>query len=518
MLLLAAEGTGVLDAGVAPHLLHHTRTLLRTPGFKPQALGNTLWALAKLGHTACTPLLHDAAAAVVHQGCLYGDTAQAWSNTMWAYATLGHYDPQLCQYVAEQVVSSGGCMRGATPQGWANLLWAFATLGHHDPALFHHAARQAVQHGLMRGATPQGWSTLLWAYATVRHYDPELFSLAVSCRCQAASEPVNPQEASNTLLALATVYHVQGVDRLVDVLLPHMLARLGQHNGQDICNSVWALLVLGLARHPAMMALLREANGRPLSTTFARDGLCQLRQAHVELADLGVDSGLSAQHQLAARLAWRERGASNLGDPDSSFQHQVAAAVLELQPGSAVQLEGQTRDGMFDVDVLVTMPGQSLPLAVEADGHMHCMRNLPGRIDGNTQLRNRQLGRLEQRGLSGLVLVSHGEWYNMSHQAHLELLRAKLAACAGGQPVGGSGSRQAGKRPSGSGSRQGAGQPAGGSGSLQVGERPSGSGSRQAGGQPAGGSGAPSQPQPTLKVSAWSMTHHVVPLPTHPLT
>ena len=55
------------------------------------------------------------------------------------------------------------------------------------------------------------------------------------------------------------------------------------------------------------------------------------------------------------------------------------------------------------------------------------MHSLPPRYDGNKELRNRQLGRLHLRGLSGLVLVPSHEWYDKSPPARLELLRRKLA-------------------------------------------------------------------------------------------
>ena len=175
-LLLAAQGTGVLGDGLAPGLLLHIRRLLgpTAPQFEPQALSNSLWSLAKLGHAGCHELLQDAARAVLQHGCMRGATPQAWSNLMWAFATLVHPDSlDLCRYVAGQVVQHD-CMRGAKPQEWSNLIWAVATLRHPDSLeLCRYVARQVVQHDCMHGAAPQNWSNLVWAFATLGHPDSQ---------------------------------------------------------------------------------------------------------------------------------------------------------------------------------------------------------------------------------------------------------------------------------------------------------------------------------------------------------
>ena len=639
-LLLAAQGTGVLDDGLAQGLLLHIRQLLSpgAPRFKPQALSNSLWSLAKLERPGCQELLRDAAKAVVQSGCMHGDTPQAWSNLMWAFATLGHPDSlELCRYVAGQVVQHD-CMRGSTPQNWANLLWAFATLGHPDSLelcqyvahqvaqhdcmihgvtpqnwsnlmwavatlghpdslelcvyvarkvvqhdcmrgampqawsnlvwafatlghpdslelcryvaqqvvqhdcmrggkpqdwsnlawafatlghpdsqeLCRYVAGQVVQHNCMGGATPQGWSNLLWAFATLghpgslelctyvaqmvvqhdcmrggppqalsnlvwafatlRHPDslelcmyvagqvvqhdcmrgakPQAWSnlvwaLAklrhyedggavferVIVACPALLRDMRTQEMSNSLYACATVYHKDGMGQLLDDMLPHILAKRGQFNWQDLANSCWSLAVLGLSSHPALESLMQEANSRLRQPGHCgHDGLRQLWQAHLELQDQGLGHlGLSGQLQVEAQAAWEGRGAEFAGHSESYFQQQVAAALRELEPHSVVEVGGTTRCGMFAVDMLVTRPGQTLPLALEVDGPSHFLRSLPPRYDGNTQLRNRQLGRLQLRGLSGLVLMTHHEWDNKSPRAHLELLRGKLAWAVRGQ-------------------------------------------------------------------------------------
>ena len=437
MLLSAAQGTGVLDGALAQGLMLHMRRLLHPTEakFKPQALSISLWSLASLGHPGCQELLGDAARAVVKHGCMRGDDKpQAWSNLVWAFATLGHPDSlELCRYVSGQVVQHG-CMHGATPQTWSNLMWAFATLGHPDCLeLCRYVAGQVVQHGCMRGATPQAWSNLMWAFATLRYYEDggAVFDLAIDA-CPALLRSMTPQSMSNLLYACAIVNHTRGVAPLLDNMLPYIRAKLGQFNEQGLANSCWSLAVLGQSRHPAMEALMREANSRQQKQPgcFTLGNLRQLWQAHLELRDQGwAHLGLSGQLREDAQGAWRDRGAEAAGQEHTRFQHQVAAAVRELEPSSvSVAMEGSTPCGMFGaVDILVTRPGQTRPLAVEVDGPTHFICSKPPRYDGSTELRNRQLGRLPLRGLSGLVLVSHHEWGHKSHQARLELLRVKLA-------------------------------------------------------------------------------------------
>ena len=443
-LLLAAQGTGALDEGLAPGLLLHIQRLLSATTtkfkFKPQNLSNSLSSLAKLRYAGGQELLQDAARAVMQRGCMRGSTPQAWSNLLWAFATLGQLPDslELCRYVAEQVVHRD-CMRGAKPQDWSNLLWAFATLRHPDSLeLCQYVSGLVVQHDCMHGDTPQGWCNLVWAYATLRHYEDggAVFDLAIAT-CPALLRDMNTQNMSNLLYACATVNHTRNMAQLLDSMLPHIRTTRGQFNEQGLANSCWSLAVLELSSHPAMADLMREANSRRQQQQHARfklDEMLQLWQAHLELHDQGlVHLGLTGQLLVEAQRAWRGRGAKADGQPHNKFQQQVAAVVVELEPGSVVEMEGVTPCGMFGaVDMLVTRPGQALPLALEVDGHNHFLKQPPTRYDGCTELRNRQLERLPLRGLSGLVLVSHHEWYDKSHPAHLELLRVKLAQAVRG--------------------------------------------------------------------------------------
>ena len=71
----------------------------------------------------------------------------------------------------------------------------------------------------------------------------------------------------------------------------------------------------------------------------------------------------------AAQQAWEERLATRLSDR----QRQVEEALqrLAIKHSFKVEREGTTPDGMFVVDVLVSMPGahgQVLLVAVELDG------------------------------------------------------------------------------------------------------------------------------------------------------
>ena len=276
----------------------------------------------------------------------------------------------------------------------------------------------------------------MWAFAKLRHYGEDggaVFSLAIAA-CPALLRDMNTQDMSNLLYACATVNHTHGMGQLLDDMLPHIRDKLGQHNGQDLTISCWSLAVLELSSHPAMADLMGEANSRQHrqpARCFSQESLKQLWQAHLELQDQGrAHLGLTGQLHEEARRAWRDRGDGAGGQPRTMFQDQVAAAVRLLEPNSVVEMEGCTPCGMFDaVDMLVTRSGQPLPLAVEVDGPHHFLKHPPTRYDGNTELRNRQLGRRGLRSLSGLVLVPHHEWTATVNDLglQLELLRGKLA-------------------------------------------------------------------------------------------
>ena len=405
MLLAAVYADVQLPAGFATKAVQRLCVLLPglpDAGLSPQQLSNSLWALASLQCKGCEGLLKAAAALVVR-----------------------------------------GSMRDR-PQGWSNLLWAYAKFEHYDPLLCDHMAHAVVQQGIMRGATSQGGSNLLWAYAMLRHYDELLFKLGVD-QCRALLQHTVPQSMSqnmaNTLLACAIVYHLPGVTELLDSMLPHIQAKQGQMEGQHICNSCWSLAVLlEPGSHPAMEALMREVGSHPGS--FTPEGLRQLWQAHLELQDQGLGHmGLQGQLLEAAQQAWTERVAAyDYGMSDMQRQVEEALQRLATKYNFKVEREGTTPDGLFSVDILVSMPGahgqELLLLAVEVDGPSHFMANLPTRYDGGTRLRNRQLGRLAKRGLAGLVLVGYHEWFFKSDPEHEEVMRRKLGEVVPGWVAG----------------------------------------------------------------------------------
>ena len=274
----------------------------------------------------------------------------------------------------------------------------------------------------------------MWAFAKLRYYEDGGAAVFDRARapCPALLRDVSARDMSNLLYACALVNHTHGIGQVLDLMLPHL--QLGQCNGQDLANNCWSLAVLGLSSHPAMEALMWEANGHQQHGYYTQDGLCQLWQAHLELQDLSLAHlGLSGQLQVAALTAWRGGGAEQA---ESSLQLQVATAVRELEPSSRVEMEGTTRCGMFTVDMLMTLPGQTLPLAVEVDGPSHFMHSL---ATATTATRSCATGSW------GVCICAAcpawcwcNEWDYKSHSVHLELLRVKLAQVVRGwgHPLG----------------------------------------------------------------------------------
>ena len=362
-MLLAAEGTGVLDDGVARSLLLHIQLLLspKAPKFEPQALSNSLWSLAKLGHAGGQELLPAAAVAVMQHGCMLGATPQNWSNLVWAYAKLGQQQPDshegcqgLCRYVAEQVVQHG-CMCGAAPQNWSNLVWAFAKLRHYE----------------------EGRAVLDHAIAT----------------CPALLQDISALGITQLLYACATMHYTCGMGQLLDDMLPHIRDRLGQHSGQDmadsfnghaLANSCWSLVMLGLSSHPAMEDLMREANRHQHQPGyFTQEGLSQLWQAQLELQKQGLH-GLTGQLHEEARRAWKDRGAEADGRPEEGLQpHPASQSVASGGVAASVPEGSYVQQGQRDAATAGSGPPPAgLPPAPAAE--LLGMRPPPSSLGGTT--------------------------------------------------------------------------------------------------------------------------------------
>ncbi|KAG2497824.1 hypothetical protein HYH03_004094 [Edaphochlamys debaryana] len=472
-------------------LTHHLTALLAGNGGQAncQDLANALYALGELaedaGHTPRPGDLQGLARAVVHQ--LSQNAAafkpQELSNMLLGCAKLGFADPALLRSLTAaaarvaprmnpqdlsnslyslailqpSVTAHGGaaealaekCKRrhfsGFNPQNVANSAWALATMEYPDQRWYAAAVEAAGQPGAMRGGTPQNWSNLWYALALVRHQPAsgrllERTGEAVGALRQGA----DPQACANLLWALANLRLYD--ERLVDALA----GRLGELLGQDpeqlirqgLCNSLWALAVMGpdvLFRHSGLVeGLLREVERRWAAEgggAFVDDGLTQLWYVQLELAHagggelqriLGAGDGRQGSLLGAARAAAEKAAAEDTRE--SSMERQVASALERLAerlgPGTLLSVHRGCvvpRLGRA-VDVVVELAG-GRRVAVEVDGPSHFLANRPRdptAVDGPTELRNRQLGRVF--GAGNVLSVPYWEWVDCKTAAQEEEL------------------------------------------------------------------------------------------------
>ncbi|KAG2497826.1 hypothetical protein HYH03_004096 [Edaphochlamys debaryana] len=389
-------------------------------GFKPQELSNMLLGCARLRYTDPALLRPLTAAAV---GSAPYMTPQALANSLHSLALL---QPSVSAHGGAVEALAQECKRrhfsGFIPQALSNSAWALATMGYADQGWYAAAAEAAGRPGAMRGAIPQAWSNLWYALALVRHR-PAVESRLLERTAEAAAgglrQGVNAQACASLLWALANL----GLDdeRLVDALAGRMGELLGQDpkqlTGQGLCNSLWALAVLGpdvLSRHSGLVeGLLREAERRWAAEgrkAFIEDGLTQLWYVQLELAHVGggelqriLRAGDGRQGSLlgAARAAAEGQALQRAAEPPSDLELQVASALERLAerlgPGTLVSVQrGCVVPGLGRAaDVVVELAG-GRRVAVEADGPWHYFANRPRdptAVDGPTELRNRQLGR-----------------------------------------------------------------------------------------------------------------------------
>jgi hypothetical protein len=89
----------------------------------------------------------------------------------------------------------------------------------------------------------QNCSMSAWAFATLRHYHPALFDALLEQLAAQLPAGVEPQNIANSLWAFARAGHPLGVH--TEPLVAAAKALLPQMNQQELCNTAWALGVLG---------------------------------------------------------------------------------------------------------------------------------------------------------------------------------------------------------------------------------------------------------------------------------
>ncbi|KAG1661642.1 hypothetical protein FOA52_007523 [Chlamydomonas sp. UWO 241] len=126
---------------------------------------------------------------------------QALANTVWALATFGYYDGA---FVAKLLKEAKPQLRDFNPQALANTAWALATLGRYDGAFV--AALLKAAKLQLRDSKPQELAIMAWALAKVQHYDGA-FMAALVKEAMPRLRDFTSQALTNTAWALAALDH-----------------------------------------------------------------------------------------------------------------------------------------------------------------------------------------------------------------------------------------------------------------------------------------------------------------------
>ncbi|KAG2497882.1 hypothetical protein HYH03_004148 [Edaphochlamys debaryana] len=457
--LKSAEGRQVLSSIDLPRLLEASAVgLLSTRELAPQACSNILLACARLkwrndrlahhlteclleqGHKAKNQELANAVYAlgelaedVRHmprpedlQGLVQEATARLasprgastfipldYANMLLGCAKLGFKDSAL----EPLVVAAGQAVHHMSAQEFANTVWAVAKTGLADQGWYASAVKVVEQAGLFAATSPQNWSNLWYALAVVRHRPASgrLLGLTVNA-AGALRQGADYQTCANSLWALANLRLYD--ERLVDALAGRLGELLGQDSKQlteqGLCNSLWALAVMGpgvLSRYSGLVeGLLREAERRWMEggrSSLNREQLVQLWQTQLELANVGGGElqrvlGAAERREGSFLSALRMAASSRIhllaSLKPSPLEDEVASALEKLQrrmgPGAIVSVQRRVvveEVGRF-VQVLVEL-GSGRRVAVEPIA-LHDVYATPPHdrmLTGSVQLRNRHL-------------------------------------------------------------------------------------------------------------------------------
>ncbi|KAG2497915.1 hypothetical protein HYH03_004179 [Edaphochlamys debaryana] len=406
------------------------------PAAACQALANALYALGELaedvGHTPRPEDLEGLARAVVTrlsagQG---GDsfTPQALSNMLYACSKLSYTHSAL---IGPLAAAAGQAASRMAPQGLANSAWALARMGYADQTWYAAAVQAAERPGLWQGAKPQDWSNLWYALALPRHRPASSRLLERTTEASGVlQEGATAQGCANLLWALANLRLYD--ERLVGALAGRLGGLLRQDPAlvtqQELCNSLWALAVMGpgvLSRHSGLVeGLLREAVRRWVAEghrVMDQEGLRQLWQVQLELEAMGggdLSSILRAGKGsllTAARAAISTRTQTIASGPASSLEAEVASALEQLQqrmgPGAIVSV--QRRCVVEEVgrvaETVVELAG-GRRVVVETLVQRQVFASTPPRrmLTGPVELHMRQLGRVPS--LAKVLSVPEWEW------------------------------------------------------------------------------------------------------------
>jgi len=326
--------------------------------------------------------------------------SQAIANTVWAFATVGHTNPHLFDSISQLALMK---LDSFNSQEIANTVWAYATVHHPAPALFFAISQSPLPK--LNTFNSQELANTLWAFATLSHPAPEFFD-AVSNLAVSKLNTFNSQELANTIWAYATVYHYYVNPHFTNGILYEAIQKVESLESEQIVNILWSIVVLNSVDTEAVAPLFSEVAKRyhlaQNNFRLSREALSQLHQASM---------WYSEEHHCKESLLPKElrdlcfNHFSSSENLPSKLQRDVVQTFKSLPSYlgvSIIEEESRCERTGYSIDVLISINQQQL--AVEIDGPCHFVGYSP---NGATMLKQRQLFSL---GNTPLLSVPYWEW------------------------------------------------------------------------------------------------------------
>jgi len=355
---------------------------------------------------------------------------QALSNTLWALAKLR--SPPPADWLDLYLARSATQLRDSAPQALANTGWALATLGptQRPPAAWRAAFLDATA-AAAPYSPPASLAQAAWAAARLRLAPGQDWGRVVQDASLSRLSHFKPQDLANTSWALASL-QLRPSLAWMDAMLKAVQASMRQFSAAELGSVIWSLAVLGY--HPgegpmrAMLAAFAErmptAKAQTLSSVLwalARmrvvpDGLWMEEW----LATLSAELGNVGPQELA--VCWWALGTLRVRPPPSLAADMVAE--LRLQQGA---LQGREL-----VMVLVGHARLGSPLPKEVLDAL--LSRLVGKVKALARYSPAHATRTATAAISALAHMAHtsGGAHGRSQGA---AVRALLSYMAQGQRV-----------------------------------------------------------------------------------
>ena len=220
---------------------------------KERALANFIWALGCSGRKLITADEKDILEELIGASRLTLDNfnAQDASNTAWSLAVMEHDDPAFMTQLLGVALPK---LHKFTPQNVANMVYALAKQkqrGAPDPGGLDVFLKELVQSATEQLAdfNAQNVSNTAWSLAVLEHDDPVFISQLIAVARPKLSA-FTPHDLSSVVYALAKSRQdgapdPRGLDSFLRVFVASASSKLGSFTGQALCNTSWALGVLG---------------------------------------------------------------------------------------------------------------------------------------------------------------------------------------------------------------------------------------------------------------------------------